>query len=762
MIQHSPHRGGGFVRLLCFVLFLCGVVSAGNPPRYKPALHSRQLLFADVLYGASGPWFDTTLARWYAQRKTVAIGSNGTASAPYITYMKNYNDSLHVLAYDQWSIILSGAGATGIDTTTDVNLGAKHWAANVASPAVNFEDMVLRATGTVTITRADGAQTMSTGQLLRSVGFAGQIRLVANSASLSWGAYRYWRYRNSRSAGIDGIMLDEYTGLQRVVPPFGSPAISEGQAGTSYDAWFGSSAWTAGWGNFTNRPSSYTGTYTTDIRNALVEQWQGIVRQNGKTSWLTSYADSIWANGGYFATNCAEWGGPGFNNSVIFDSVMASLHGGLTGEFWAIAPSRFYADNSGIDSRKFAAVDHFKRFADNPNCNIFHGWLHVGQHSIDAARGWDTTNNYLNGLKRDHQNALAFMLVCTYPGPAQQYWGFGNYAGFALNRELSKYRTFSEEWAPPTETAFPYATQYVGQGNWSAGGYISTNPRVIFKDTTRFWDYTWGLRWGWPVNDARVIQSGTDPLGTNYSLYAAKMYKDSAATVLQTYALLRMAQSVNQQLPGSQINVTLPTSPTGVWYEVYHSNWLPEGSANFFSDTTIASGATVGIGNAHARIFVADTTYSLSDPDPVTDTTIAISGASGLETNSGTWTMRLIVTVGNAPSGVSGNKTFLVNSANGSATSGSDYDPLVNQTETIESGHTADTIFVTINGDVTVESSETFTLTISSPSSGIVLGSPTVATGTIQNDDFSSPSANDLKVVISGRTVTSGRVVIDP
>jgi hypothetical protein len=154
------------------------------------------------------------------------------------------------------------------------------------------------------------------------------------------------------------------------------------------------------------------------------------------------------------------------------------------------------------------------------------------------------------------------------------------------------------------------------------------------------------------------------------------------------------------------------------------------GNGPFFITAPKSSGDTVGIGNAHWRFFVADTNYALSFP--AEDTTISIGNASGNETNAGTWQMQFIVT---ASAAVSGAKTFVVNTANVSASSGSDYTAITSQTETIESGDVADTVFVTINGDATVESNETFTVTISSPSSGIILGSPTVGTGTIVNDD---------------------------
>ena len=86
-------------------------------------------------------------------------------------------------------------------------------------------------------------------------------------------------------------------------------------------------------------------------------------------------------------------------------------------------------------------------------------------------------------------------------------------------------------------------------------------------------------------------------------------------------------------------------------------------------------------------------------------------------------------------------------SANGTATSGSDY-TAVSSTLNIAVGTSTNNISVAIIDDGTMESDETFTVTISSPSSGINLGSNTILTYSIIDNDntrkvsFNSSSSN--------------------
>ena len=90
--------------------------------------------------------------------------------------------------------------------------------------------------------------------------------------------------------------------------------------------------------------------------------------------------------------------------------------------------------------------------------------------------------------------------------------------------------------------------------------------------------------------------------------------------------------------------------------------------------------------------------------------------------------------------------------ANGSATAGSDF-TVGSGTLTFAPGVTSQTVNVAVAGDTTVESDETFTVTLSSPS-GATLGTAT-AIGTIKNDDTAT---SEPTLSIANATVTEGNL----
>jgi predicted extracellular nuclease len=80
------------------------------------------------------------------------------------------------------------------------------------------------------------------------------------------------------------------------------------------------------------------------------------------------------------------------------------------------------------------------------------------------------------------------------------------------------------------------------------------------------------------------------------------------------------------------------------------------------------------------------------------------------------------------------NVDFTINTANGTATAGTDYVAIANGSGTITAGSLSTTVPVTINGDTTIEQDETFALNLTAISNA---GNTTAsATGTITNDDF--------------------------
>ena len=149
----------------------------------------------------------------------------------------------------------------------------------------------------------------------------------------------------------------------------------------------------------------------------------------------------------------------------------------------------------------------------------------------------------------------------------------------------------------------------------------------------------------------------------------------------------------------------------------------------------------------------ASTTVTILDDDA--QPTVTVGPASVTEGNAGTTPMTFTIALSNA---TTKDVTVLVNTANGTATAGSDYTALVNQLVTIPAGSTSKTVVVNVIGDTTPEPNETITLTISAPTNA-TLGAPTTNTGTITNDDNVPPTLVGSKQFSAGMDV-GGNVAI--
>ena len=122
-------------------------------------------------------------------------------------------------------------------------------------------------------------------------------------------------------------------------------------------------------------------------------------------------------------------------------------------------------------------------------------------------------------------------------------------------------------------------------------------------------------------------------------------------------------------------------------------------------------------------------TVTIANDDAAPARTVSIAGASIAEGNNGSKPVTLTLTLSSA---AAGGETVKWTTANGTATSGSDY-TAASGTVTFAAGATSATISVTVLGDRTGEPDETFTVSLSNPS-GLTLGTSS-ATVTITNDD---------------------------
>jgi hypothetical protein len=149
-----------------------------------------------------------------------------------------------------------------------------------------------------------------------------------------------------------------------------------------------------------------------------------------------------------------------------------------------------------------------------------------------------------------------------------------------------------------------------------------------------------------------------------------------------------------------------------------------EPDETFLVNVSNVAGATAGDVQAVGTI---------TNDDAAATPTLSIADASVIEGNSGTKILTFTVSLSPAASGT---VSYNIATANGTATSGSDYVAASLSGQTISAGGTSKTFAVTINGDTTTEANETFTVTLSNVS-GATLGDGG-ATGTISNDDGGS------------------------
>ena len=217
------------------------------------------------------------------------------------------------------------------------------------------------------------------------------------------------------------------------------------------------------------------------------------------------------------------------------------------------------------------------------------------------------------------------------------------------------------------------------------------------------------------------------------------------------------ATTVDIGAPGSSIISTVPNNSYATYsgtsmatphvtgaIALYASKY-PDASAEQIRNAILATAtpttALVGKTLTGGRLNVSAALDYNSTPTP----SLSVSDASVTEGNSGTQTATYTVTLSAASAS---SVTVNYATANGTATAGSDY-VAGSGTLTFAPGETSKTIAVTVNGDTTFESNETYFVNLSSPSGATL--SDSQGTGTIVNDD-----ANPVGVRINDVSLTEG------
>lgn len=180
---------------------------------------------------------------------------------------------------------------------------------------------------------------------------------------------------------------------------------------------------------------------------------------------------------------------------------------------------------------------------------------------------------------------------------------------------------------------------------------------------------------------------------------------------------------------------------------------------NFTLTGSITAAGTLEIKNNYT--ITGNCTATIYSPaNLVCSYALSITAAASVsEGNSGTVNLPFTVTLSKASSST---VTVKYSTANGSATGGSscttgvDYVSASNVTLTFTAGQTTKTVNIQVCGETAQEADETFTVTLSSPSNGVLDNDHKTGTGTILNDDTSNPAS--FNGVDAGANGVTGKI----
>jgi hypothetical protein len=247
------------------------------------------------------------------------------------------------------------------------------------------------------------------------------------------------------------------------------------------------------------------------------------------------------------------------------------------------------------------------------------------------------------------------------------------------------------------------------------------------------------------INDMSSTEGNS---GTKGFAFTVSLSTASSSTVTVSYGTADgtatagsdyVAQSGTLSFTAGQTSKTITITING--------DTTVEPNETFVVNLSSPSGATIAGGQGQGTITNDDT-----PPLP----TLSINDVSDTEGNSGGKSLAFVVTLSAASSSA---VTVNYATADGTATAGSDY---VAQSGTLSfaAGQTSKAITITISGDTTVESNETFVVNLSSPSGATIADGQ--GQGTITNDDTAPPPpvtdsvvwTSPAGVTVSGNSLT--------
>jgi hypothetical protein len=233
------------------------------------------------------------------------------------------------------------------------------------------------------------------------------------------------------------------------------------------------------------------------------------------------------------------------------------------------------------------------------------------------------------------------------------------------------------------------------------------------------------------INSVSITEGNS---GTTNAVFAVTLSAASGRPVTVNYGTANGSATVPADYTAASGALTFTPGTTSLPIAVaVVGDLLDEATETF---TATLSGAV------NATLATAQGTVTINDDDPTP--TLAIADVSLAEGNAGTTPLTFTVTL-SAASG----RTVTVNyaTANSTATAGTtgsaDY-IAASGTLTFNPGTTTQTIAVSLRGDTTIESNETFTVNLSAATNATVPDGQAI--GTIVNDDLPVLSINNVTV----------------
>ena len=230
------------------------------------------------------------------------------------------------------------------------------------------------------------------------------------------------------------------------------------------------------------------------------------------------------------------------------------------------------------------------------------------------------------------------------------------------------------------------------------------------------------------INDV-VFDEGNS--GTKTATFTVQLSTASAAAVTFDIGTANASATAGSDYVARQlVGQTIPAGTTSKSFSVtINGDSLPEASETF----------TVNLSNvAGAKTIDAQAIGKIKNDDGAA---ISVENISITEGNSGSKVANFKISLLEA---IATPVTYNIATANGTAIAGSDYVAGILAGQSIAAGQTSQIFNVTINGDITTESDETFSVILTNVA-GATIGNG-VGVGTIVNDDFAELYVDEVSV----------------